>query len=77
MQDFDSYDELKIETADLDNTDVEVISVKRLHLLKKSVDEKLSKDGLKNKLDGCRVEGSLKSNINKQENKTDLDIERI
>lgn len=53
---------------------MEVLSVKRLHLLKKSVEEKLIRDGLKNKLDCCRVEGSLKSNINKEENKTDIEI---
>jgi hypothetical protein len=53
---------------------VEVLSVKRLHLLKKSMEERLIKDGLKNKLDCCRVEASLKSNINKEENKTDVDI---
>jgi hypothetical protein len=65
-----------VESSDLDNLDVEVLSVKRMHLLKKAVDERLSKDGLKSKLESCRVEGSLKSNINKEENKTDLDIER-
>jgi hypothetical protein len=59
----------------LENFDVEVLSVKRLYLLKKSMEEKLVRDGLKNKLDCCRVEGSLRSNINKEENKTDVEIE--
>lgn len=49
--------------------------MKRLYLLKKSMEEKLVRDGLKNKLDCCRVEGSLRSNINKEENKTDVEIE--
>lgn len=61
-----------MENADLENYDVEVLSVRKLYGLKKSIDERLSKDGLKSKLDCCRVEASLKSNINKEENKTDL-----
>jgi hypothetical protein len=51
---------------------VEVLSLRKLHLLKKSIEERLGKEGLATKLEGCRVEGSLKSNVNKEENKTDL-----
>jgi hypothetical protein len=54
---------------------VEVLSLRKLHLLKKSIEERLGKEGLMTKLDSCRVEGSLKSNLNKEDNKTDLEIE--
>lgn len=50
MEDFDYYDELKVESADLENYDVEILSIRRLNHLKKVIDDRLSKDGLKSKL---------------------------
>lgn len=39
--------------------------MKRLHELKKKLDERLSKD-LKGKLDDCKVEGTIKSHVNRE-----------
>lgn len=50
MEDVDYYDELKIEGADLESYDIEVLSLRKLNALKKAIDDKLTKEGVRLKL---------------------------
>ena len=51
MDEIDSYEELRLESTDLDNFDIEVISLKKMHRLRVAIEDRLQKEGIKERIE--------------------------
>jgi hypothetical protein len=74
MDEIDWYPELVVQLGEFEKTDPEVLSLKRLSRMKPDIRSKLEKNGVKEVLEGCHIEQTLKEGMNKEELKSDIQI---
>ncbi len=60
----------------MDNFDIEIVSLKKMHRLKVMVEDRLVKEGIKERIDQMKVEFTINSNLNREEHKSDIEIEK-
>ena len=77
MEEPDFYPELKVESEEMESTDPELTSLKRLSRLKMMVEERIKKTGVRNLFEGLKIENMIRSGQNREESKTDIPIELV
>lgn len=75
MDDYDSYADIRLDLDDMKSQqDPELLSARKLYKLKQNLENRIKEDGIGSLFDMCQVEITVRSNVNKDEIKSEVPI---